>query len=63
MIVLSERYLRVVLAEYVGYFNRLRPHQGLHHATPVKGAISQDRGDVVSRPVLGGLHHDYQRAA
>ncbi len=63
VIVLSERHFRAVLAEYIGYFNRLRPHQALHQATPVKGAISQDHGDVVSRPVLGGLHHDYQRAA
>jgi hypothetical protein len=40
VIILYERQLRAVLAEYVRYFNHLRPHQGLRQATPVESAPS-----------------------
>lgn len=65
IIVLGERHLRSVLDEYVDYFNRSRPHQGLQQAIPV-AAPSESSGTsskIVALPVLGGLHHDYQRAA
>jgi putative transposase len=63
VIILSERHLRAVLAEYVRYFNHPRPHQGLRQAAPLEIAPSLGHGEVVSIPVVGGLHHDYQRAA
>lgn len=34
VIVLSERHMLEVLAEYVSYFNRARPHQGLNQNSP-----------------------------
>ena len=67
ILVLGEAHLRRVLRAYVGYFNHARPHQGIGQAIPA-GAATVDRkhagaGRIVTFPVLGGLHHDYRRAA
>ncbi len=64
LLVLGERHLSRVLREYVAYFNRERPHQGLAQATPepAAGSGGQRAGPVRAVPVLGGLHHSYQRA-
>jgi transposase InsO family protein len=63
VIVLGERHLTRVLSEYVGYFNRARPHQGLGQNTPITDSQKRAEGKIISLPVLGGLHHDYRRAA
>ena len=65
VLVLGERHLARVLREYVAYFNRARPHQGLGHALPEPPVVAQgkDGGPIRAMPVLGGLHHTYQRAA
>ncbi len=63
VIILGERHLNAVLVEYVQYFNHARPHQGLRQNAPVNGLPRGAHGEVVSFPVLAGLHHDYQRAA
>ena len=65
IIILGERHLRSVLDDYVDYFNRSMPHQGLQQATPVAAPSesSDASGKIIALPVLGGLHHDYQRAA
>ena len=65
LLVLGERHLRWVLREYVAYFNRERPHQGIGQATPERslGAMGDLAAPVRAVPVLGGLHHAYQRAA
>jgi len=64
---LGERHLRRVLVEYVRYFNHARPHQGLGQQVPdapsSAGASPTTDGPVVADPVLGGLHHEYRRAA
>ena len=62
---LGKRHLSRVLREYVAYFNRARPHQGLAQATPESSsdATGNREGSVRALPVLGGLHHDYRRAA
>jgi putative transposase len=67
VLILSERHLLRVLRTYSTYFNGARPHQGLGQALPepvavVSTASSSGRG-VRALPVLGGLHHDYQRVA
>ena len=62
IIVINERHLRAVLAEFVRYYNHERPHRTLALETPVpRSAIHAGR--VVPRPILGGLHHAYSRAA
>jgi hypothetical protein len=68
MPLLNERQRRAVLAEYVAYYNADRPHRSLALAPPLlrrpaRPAPTGPLGRVVARPVLGGLHHVYQRAA
>jgi putative transposase len=62
ILILSERHLHRVMKEYQVYFNHVRPHQGIDQRIPCQperqgGALT--RGKIISRPVLGGLHHDY----
>ena len=64
ILVLGERHLLAVLAEYGRYFNEARPHLGLHQTIPVRTSSTPSRtGAIVAFPVLNGLHHDYRRAA
>jgi transposase InsO family protein len=68
VLILNERHLERVLQEYVRYYNADRPHRSLALTSPLPGvrapaAASAPVGRVVARPVLGGLHHVYARAA
>jgi len=67
ILVLGEAHLRRVLKEYVVYFNQARPHQGIQQRIPIQEELaapaSCSDGRVIAFPVLGGLHHDYRRAA
>ena len=66
ILVLGEGHLRRVLREYVRYFNAARPHQGIGQGIPSTPALVPASGPavpIVAFPVLGGLHHDYHRAA
>jgi putative transposase len=53
------------LAEYCNYFNSARPHQGIGQKVPLGTRFSADiDGErIVSIPILGGLHHEYKKAA
>ncbi|MHB8723647.1 MAG: integrase core domain-containing protein [Steroidobacteraceae bacterium] len=62
VIVLNERHLAMLLAEFVHYYNHDRPHRTLGQETPVSSPPISG-GGVVSRHILGGLHHAYARAA
>ena len=65
-LILNERHLRKIMKQYQVYFNHARPHQGInqHNPCPPEQPKEQHtRGEIISRPVLGGLHHDYQRQA
>jgi len=60
LIILDERHLRWLLQQYLAYYHRARPHQGLDQETPLpRPRLVCSDGVVRSRPVLGGLHHDY----
>jgi transposase InsO family protein len=61
-IVINERHLYALLAEYVNYYNVDRPHRSLGLQSPLPRSPTRD-GRVIRRPVLGGLHHVYERAA
>ena len=66
VLILGEDHLRRVLGEYVDYFGGSRPHQGLAQRIPCDADDEQAAntdGAIVVRPILGGLHHDYRRAA
>ena len=62
IIVMNERHLIAVLSDYVQYYNHERSHRALELGTPVPRPLASG-GPVVSRPILGGLHHAYARAA
>jgi transposase InsO family protein len=64
-IVLSEAHLRAVLSDFAAYYNAERPHRGLHLEPPSgrRRAAPVAAGRVRVRPVLGYLHHIYERAA
>ena len=63
VILLGDRHLDSLVREYKVYFNEARPHQGIGQRIP-SGIRHQDLSKpIVIRPVLGGLHADYRRAA
>src|SRR5262249_24620285 len=62
VIVVNEQHLRAVLSEFVCFYNLERPHWALVLETPTPLARAR-AGPIRSRPVLGGLHHVYERAA
>ena len=65
--ILCEKQLHRLLKAFVVYFNQTRPHQGLGQRIPDSLVFSPplpDQGNPIRAvPILGGLHHDYQRAA
>ena len=64
VIPLGQRHLLRVLREYVQYYNEARTHQSLGGNAPVPRQREQTPvREVVAKPVLGGLHHRYRRAA
>ncbi len=63
IIVLNEPHLCWVLTEYVGYYNKHRPHQPPQHLPPEAPDAYPSEGRIVARPVLGGLITDYCRLA
>jgi len=59
---LSRRHLHRVMREFQGSTNQARPHQGIGQSIPCQPELRDGPalgGKVVSRPVLGSLHHDY----
>jgi hypothetical protein len=62
-IVLNGRHLERLLREFIeDYYHPARPHQGLGGKTPLPQA-PPGKGELISVPVVGGLHHRYYRAA
>ncbi len=63
-IVLGERHLKRILADYFAYYHRWRTHQSLEMDCPESRAVhAADRGLVVEVDEVGGLHHHYERTA
>ena len=68
-LILNQAHLRAVLAEYQGHYNTARPHQGIGQRVPDPGAgprvTAADPGtwQIRRKPALGGLIHEYERAA
>jgi transposase InsO family protein len=55
-----DTHLRRILGEFAAYYNKSRTHRALSQDAPVHRAIER-LGAITSRPVLGGLHHQYCR--
>jgi len=56
-----------MLCEYVEYYNSIRTHQTLGGNTPIESKPPSETNvadsKLSSRPILGGLYHDYKKAA
>lgn len=67
VIIFNQSHLERLLKEYIAeYYHIARPHQGLEGDTPVAHQKSESivgPTTLVSYPVVGGLHHRYERAA
>jgi hypothetical protein len=68
MLITGPRHLRAVLHEYVAHYNRHRPHRARSLRSPDDDGITAPATDLATaqirrREVLGGLIHEYQRAA
>ncbi len=66
LIIVNERHLRSLLLEYVAYHNHVRPHQSLEQRAPDDRRPRPPPGTrawIGGRPILGGLHHEYERLA
>ena len=64
VIVLNERHLKRLMAEYIRYYHEDRTHLGLCKNTPKNrtATIRTDNARIISMPRLGGLHHRYDLA-
>jgi putative transposase len=63
-VILSEAHLRRLLRAYRVYYNTVRPHQALANNSPQPRDVQPPAcGRVVAIPQVGGLHHQYRRAA
>jgi transposase InsO family protein len=65
ILIMNERHLRKVLAEYETYFNEHRPHRALNQASPLRALPDPVDADlkVTRRDRLGGLLHEYAQVA
>src|SRR5439155_21094319 len=60
VVALGEAHLHRVLRSYVRYYNESRTHRSLNKDAPFHRA-NERIGAIISRPILGGLHHRYRR--
>jgi putative transposase len=64
VIVFDERHLRRVLSAYFGYHHRSRTHLSLAKDCPDPRPVQPpSTGTIIAFPVVGGLHHCYERRA
>jgi putative transposase len=65
VLILGERHLHNVLAEYARHYNSYRPHQGLQQEPPLRrpGHAVDITARIERRRILGGLIIEYHRAA
>jgi putative transposase len=65
MLILGERLLQTILAQYAAHYNGRRPHRSrqLRPPRPDHPVADLSRQRIKRRPVLGGLINEYERAA
>ena len=66
LLVVSRRQLESVLNEYVRHYNQARPHRGQQLAQPIPRSLPcrpTNNATTTRRDVLGGIIHEYERAA
>ena len=60
LVAFGAEHLRRVLQSYARYYNMWRTHRALDKDAPVH-RVTERFGTIMSRPILGGLHHRYCR--
>jgi transposase InsO family protein len=60
IVIFGEVYLRRILRFYARYYNATRTHLSLNKDASIPRGVER-AGNVVCRPILGGLHHQYGR--
>jgi transposase InsO family protein len=64
LLIVSQRHLESVLDAYVRHYNEARPHRGLQLTQPIPRPLTApDVGAITRRYILGGIVHEYDRAA
>jgi putative transposase len=70
LLILGERHLRAILAEYQAHYDTARPHQGIAQRVPGGEhdgghltVADLDRERIHRQPFLSGLINEYTRAA
>jgi putative transposase len=65
LLILNRRHLEHVLRIYIDHYNRQRPHRALDLRPPSREDADAlpPRGEIHRRDRLGGLIHEYYRAA
>ena len=65
LLIVGRRHLETVLRIYTAHYNRERPHRGLALLSPDSTDADPPRrgGEIKRRDRLGGLIHEYHRAA
>jgi transposase InsO family protein len=62
----DDKHLLRVAKEYTAYFNQERPHQGIEQRIRDQYELPRSKptsGQIISKEILGGLHHSYSRTA
>jgi transposase InsO family protein len=60
VVIFGEAHLRQVLNAYATYYNNVRTHLSLAKDAPLVRPVRRV-GSIATRPILGGLHHQYCR--
>jgi transposase InsO family protein len=64
VIVFNERHLKKLLHAYFVYYHKARTHLALDKQCPEPRSVEfPNQGTVIAFPHIGGLHHEYRRAA
>ena len=64
LLIRNATHLHRVLAIYLEHYTTARPHRSLDLQTPLEPSALEDDGRPIERiDLLGGLIHQYQRAA
>jgi putative transposase len=64
VVILGDHHLHAILRSYFAYYHRARTHLSLSKDAPdPRPAHPPTMGEIVARPEVGGLHHQYERLA
>ena len=65
ILILNARHLRQVIPDFEAHYNNHRPHRALLHAAPLRvlQEPTSNSFNVIRHDRLGGLIHEYKRAA